>query len=353
MIIKTVDATSEKFINKNICDKNREEYVIDGEFQYQYTIEDCVLVRTTDHLPFNHEMLSGKTGHGYVSYTPQLIIDFIHKTCPDLSIDERKALWEKFEAVIEIERNTIHWCINGLVGSHGFNDFSERPFIVIEPLKYHIKDENLTALRAEDTYFTDRVKLSDECVIVINEDIYNQLKNDPTYEEEFKKYNIYLYRGTNENQAVVEVLNDLGYDSFSISSHGYGTSMNHDEMSEATDKMRQFIFNTVSENNLSAKPHFGSPLHWDEANKMDKHEQDIVKRILETIIKELNLGEEGMKKLCYYYEYNDDEDKEFVYEILKNYGFERLNKLIESINNETIAKLEQEKINDSLNKKRD
>lgn len=353
MVIKTVDATSEKFINKNICNKNREEYIIDGEFQHQYTIEDCVLVRTTEHFPFDHEMLSGKSAHGYVSYTPQLIIDFIHKTCPELSIEEKKALWSKLETVIEIERNTIHWCVNGLVGAHGFNDFSERPFIVIEPLKYHIKDENLTALRAEDTYFTDRIKLSDECVIIINEEVYNKFKNDPLYEEEFKKYNVYLYKGNNENQAVVEVLNNLGYDTFSISSHGYGTSMIHDEMTEATDIMRQFIFSYAKENNISQNAHFGSPLHWDEANKMDKHEQDIVKRILKTIIEELNLGEEGMKKLNYYYEYNDPEEKEFVYNILKDYGFERLSKLIDNINKETISRLEQGKINDSLNKKRD
>ena len=167
MIIKIIEANNDKNIHFGLCEKTQKNFEEDDEFVCTYTIDDCVLIRTTEHFPFNHEVLSGKSAHGVVKESLDIVSEYIWHKCPNLSEEEKINLINNLKIYNIIERNTVHWCINGLVGSHGFNDFSERPFIIIEPLKYHVNDKNLMSLLAEDTYFSDRVKLSDKAILLI------------------------------------------------------------------------------------------------------------------------------------------------------------------------------------------
>lgn len=364
MVVKVLDCTDDSYYGTKICDKNeiyiekdyfsfdKEEdtrtFHRDKKYGYNYSLDDLVLVRTTEFFPFDKTILSGKSAHGMVKELPQEFYSFCRLIEENKTSEEKQIINEKLKLVLKVERNTIHFCLNGLVGSHAYGDFSDRPFIIIEPLKYHIDDQNLVTLMPADTFFTDRVVLSDEAVLIIKEEIYDVIKNDPEYQSDLERFKIYVYKGNNEKKAVSDVLNELGYDIFSISSHGYASSMYKCAENEAIHKMNDNIKKIYEEHNIEPIIHFYSKYNEEENRLMCDFEEEIIKRILTAVVQELGLGEDGVKKLDFYYKYpNDPECKEFINDILIKYGFERLCNLIEKINNETIDELNKEMIHDS------
>lgn len=182
-----------------------------------YDLDDCVLVRTTDIFPFNGIVETPVHGNAYAFTSSDIIgeaiLDVLRKK---YSGDELLKESKKYEVCFEIFRTTIHFCINGLVTSHMYGNFEGRPYAIIEPLKHHIMDKSLCSLNACDTYFNDDMVLSDEAVLVITEDKFNEIKNDLLYVDTLSKFKIFVYRGNNQYEAVRNVLEKLGYDYFRI-----------------------------------------------------------------------------------------------------------------------------------------
>ena len=334
MIKGIIDATSDEYVFDRICDS--EDYSEDKE----YSIDDCVLVRTTDVFPQGHTILSPKNGFGVIKTLPEELRNYIYFNKDiNLTYEEKKKLEEQLSIYELIGRDTIHFCINGLVGDHAFNSFGGRPYTIIEPLKYHIEDKNLETLRVEDTFFSDRVNLSDEAVLIINEEFYNSIKDDPNYVSELESYNIYLYKGDNQSLAVAEVLNELGYDSFSVNSHGYVNGL---KSTEKAHDMYDFINNYAVANNISIRPHFGSSFHYEENARMNKILDEIVKKIFYIIARDLNKNEDVMNELDSYF--NEYKDKEFIKGIIDEYGLDRLIVLVSKVNEAVMKSIQESKI---------
>lgn len=135
-----------------------------------YTSSDIALVRATDHLPLNGVIPAIST----VPFVEKMH-DVAHEAV-DAIFNEQGIAWEdRKERVKDLTplstqyRSSVHFCLNGLVASHMQGNFTGNPFVIIEPFKEHENDDNILAVRGEDTYFKDGLQLSDKAVILVDE----------------------------------------------------------------------------------------------------------------------------------------------------------------------------------------
>lgn len=306
----------------------------------EYTIEDCVLVRTTDIFPSNQVIQTPLNAKACSKGESFYIGDIIHKKLkqkyPKYSIDESEC--EKFNEELnkyyvcyQSHRSTIHFCINGLVGSHAYGNFENRSFIIIDPLKYHL-DNSLKGLRVEDTYFNDDMRLSNECVILIKEEVFKSISNNAQYLNELKNFKVYVFKG-DEQIALKEVLKDLGYDSFMVNSHGYSNGL---DQSLAAGKMYNYINKFALQNNIGSDRHYYSKIKEEDDNKLFEHTKEVDKKHILYLLDNLNIPtelRENIKQVLE--EVNNMNYIKFILEPM-------LEKIIDLIGIDTIKKLTEE-----------
>ena len=250
------------------CNK---EYVGDSidNKEDEYTLEDCILIRTTDAFPFDRIIETPVHGNAFVygnSYIfDDVVADMVRNKHPDRSKNEenREKFFKELEEIkiaSKSYRSTIHFTINGLVTSHLYGNFENRAYTIFEPLKHHIKDSSLLSLDACDTYFNDDMKLSNEAVILIEKSKYEEIKNKEEYSEVLNNMDVYVYTG-NMEEAVSIILHDYGYDSFIINDHGYVNGLSDNtganKMWECLDKLRK-------DYGIDAISHFGSKFNLED-----------------------------------------------------------------------------------------
>ena len=337
MIIDEVDSSLEGHLKDSLTLTHQEYADFDYkgkciDFSYDYNIEDCVLVRTTNHFPFGGIIQTPENANAIMSDYPYGMSYSIEKIISNLPIEERKELEGRLKVNQRVRRKTLHFCINGLVGSHMYGDFSSRPFIIIEPLKYHIEDPRLLSLRPEDTFFKGDIQLSNEAVIIIRSEVYEMIKDSEKYKSELSKYKIVLYHGDDEVIAVNKTLNNLGYDAFVISGHGY-SNLPYAEASIC--KMNSFIYEYAKSHNISSDPHFYSDERYESIEQSSEESELISKNIIQIMTSQLNKSEEEREKLIKIVEkdiYLTEEDIENFSEFINEYGPYNFANLIAQIN---------------------
>lgn len=262
----------------------------------EYTIDDCILVRTTDIFPRNGIIQTPANGNAYSfgdsSFFGEIIRKKIKEEYPNHEFDVEQGEkyveeLNKFSVCFETCRSTIHFALNGLVGSSPYGDFSGKPFVIFEPLKYHL-DESLKCLRVEDVYFDDDMQLSNESSILISEENFNKMSNDLEFLEELKKFKVYIFKG-NQQVAVEQVLSDLGYDSFLISTNGYTNGL---KTGMAASSMWNFTTEFAIKNNISLDRHFSSQINYEDAIKRQEKGKEIDKLHLKYILDNSNVSQE-------------------------------------------------------------
>lgn len=305
-------------------DSNKEDlWLIDEELK-PYSLNDCVLVRTTNFFPFNHEVHTPLADRAY-EFTNSI---YFEEALRDIL--KEKGEEEKYKIFSKIPRETIHFAINGLVQSHDYGNFEGRKFIIIEPLKYHI-DESLLSIRPEDTFFKGNITLSNESVILMNIDTYESIKNDPNYEKELNSFpNIFVYSGNNEELAVKETLNILGYDSFLVSNNYFTNGSDKDyPAKEMTDFLREF----TKTHSIPQTAHIYTDEYKKEHEEIIKNAEEIDTRHLKYILENSGLPSEYieiiLEKSKYYY-LKDFKDE--IKELINKIGLETLANLTKEFN---------------------
>lgn len=316
--------------------KFERKYLIDDSLK-SYTLDDCMLVRTTDSFPFNHEihtpLYDGAYDFGGSIYFHYIIVDKLR----EIYGDKWEKEYEKYKIFSENPRDTLHFTINGLVQSHMQGDFEERRFIILEPLKYHI-DDSIRSLRPEDTYYKGNMSLSSEATLIINEDVFNEIKDNPNYTEELESYNIFVYQGNNQAMAVREVLNMIGYDSFLISNSYYTYAGEDYPASDMTDFINEFAKN----NNILQIRHSLSDDYNDEMEKRRNSAEEIDTRHLKFLLDNSDLQIEFKNRvldLCKYY--YTDEFKTIILELLDKIGLEKFSILTKKFNDMIILEFNE------------
>lgn len=333
--IKYIDATNVEIIEDSLDSTNKD-----------YSIEDCVMVRTTDIFPFDGIVQTPINGNAYEfsksTYFGEIIIDMLKNKYPDHSFNEDVA--EKYSkelseyaVVFETLRRTVHFTINGLVGSTAYGNFDNRPYVILEPLKHHL-DTSMKGLRVEDTYFDNDVSLSNESTIVIDEKTFNQISNDPNYMEDLSKFKIYVYKGNQQN-AVSLALNDMGYDSFMVSSHGY---VNGIEENSPASKMYDFVNDFAQKNNIPQERHFYSKLNYEDALARNEKSEEINKMHLMHVLDNSNVSPELSEQIKLLLEYRQDITS-LLEQVIKQIGFEQLKTLTKEFNKNYIETLKEGK----------
>lgn len=313
----------------------------------EYGTNDCILVRTTDIFPMDGIIQTPINGNAYGFGRSSIIGEAISKKVrekhPNYFMTEEagekysKELAE-FDVCFETCRRTIHFSMNGLVGSTAYGNFDGKPFVIFEPLKYHI-DSSLKSLRVEDVYFDNDMKLSNECSILIEENYLRENSNNLEFLEQLKNFKVYVYRG-NQQAAVSKVLSDLGYDSFLISSNGYSNGLS-DRMAAA--KMWRFVNDFAKENDISLERHFTSQINYEDSSARQEKARETDIKHLTYILDNSNVSEELKNKIFSllpdYLSYLETLMDELVEEI----GLDQIKELTKQFNDLYIQELKNNK----------
>lgn len=313
----------------------------------KYTINDCVLVRTTDIFPMDGIVETPINGNAYEFGRSSIIGEAISKKVrekhPNYYMTEEagekysKELAE-FEVCFETCRRTIHFAMNGLVGTTAYGNFDNKPFVIFEPLKYHI-DPSLKCLRVEDVYFDNDMRLSNECSILLEENYLKENSNNLEFLEQLKKFKVYVYCG-NQQAAVSKVLSDLGYDSFLISSNGYSNGLS-DGM--AASKMWRFINNFATQNNISLDRHFTSQINYEDSMARQEKGREIDIKHLTYILDNSTVSEELKNKIVPLLYEHPSYLESLMDDLVNELGLEQIKQLTKEFNDLYIKELKSSK----------
>lgn len=163
---------------------------------------DLVLVRSTDYFP-RHRLIETLDKHTM----PQKRDSYFDEELREITGNKDISKYDIFEF---INRRTIHWTLNGLVGDHAYGSFSNICCIIIEPFKDHIHDEGLLSIDEADTYFAQDMKLSPNAYILMPLKRYIEMLSDTKTKKDLEEFNIAVYDGDDEI-ATQMLLQDLGY----------------------------------------------------------------------------------------------------------------------------------------------
>lgn len=304
-----------------------------------YNINDCVLIRKTNIFPENGIIETPLHALAYEFGTSSIIGEVLIDKLREKYPNPEKLTEEikKYGIFFETYRSTIHFTINGVVANSLYGTFNY-PYAIIEPLKYHILDESLLGLRVEDTYFNDDMKLSNEAIILIPEDEVYEL------EERYNLNNLRIRTYTeNIEDAIKDLLQELGYDFFVVNDHGYrdGLSSNTKDA-----EMYKYIFEYSKKHSISQKRHFYSDIKIEDQDKRLEEAEKIdimhLKFILESGLVNNKLVEEILTLLedRFYYR---KEFNELISKMIDEIGLDNLLTLTEQFNKNIIEERNKRK----------
>ena len=298
-----------------------------------YTLDDCVLVRTTNAFPFNHEahspLLDNAYDFGLPFYFEFILSSILKEKYPETWEEEIKKYFTYYENL----RKTVHFAINGLVPSTMYGNFDFRSFIIIEPLKFHIETPPIS-LRPEDTFFRDKIELSEECALLLKFEEYETIKNDPMYKDELKNYKIIVYKGNNEVQALHNALNILGYDAFMISDHSYTIT----DRNKAAGKMASLLSHIADENDILQSKHRYTREFKEDSERMEERNRELDELFLNYIFINGKVSKETRDRvldLLPIYSYNANSEI-IIRKMIEEIGLEKLAELTRAFNKEML-----------------
>ena len=178
------------------------------------TEQDYAMVRSTNFFP-EHRLIETLDKHTI----PQPIGSYFESEIRELTGDYDPS---KFDVLDFINRRTVHWTLNGLVGDHAYGSFSNSNYIIIEPFKNHINDEGLLNINEADTFFAQDMKLSPEATILMPLEQYKKLMSDPKTRKAINDFKIAVYTGSDKTATEMS-LHDQGYVYGTIGTWGFLT----------------------------------------------------------------------------------------------------------------------------------
>ena len=331
MIIMDIDVTSE--YTRREIQEQRKDLLYDQRKKDGYTVSNFYLVRTTDFLatereikPLCHIPFIIKNNN-LVKFAIQ---DYMDETDPINFWTEEERFNERNNMIINNYlpyssqyRSTVHFSVNGLVSSHAKGDFSNRDFIIIDPLEFHLKNNDIRSFRMEDTFMYGDVKLSPEAVIMVKKERYEELL---LQNPQLSQYNVVLYTGP-EKEAVEAYLTSKGIITERISEHG------SDEHA-CTPQINKFRAKLKETYGIDSDPHFLSQEYKsdDECNLLV---WDYYNNLFYTfLLNKLGIQEpEYSVRLFDFMDYRKEEESRiYLIQIIKKIGLDNFKLIVEEFN---------------------
>lgn len=128
-------------------------------------------------------------------------------------LDARKSAIDEYLPLMSEYNSVILFALNGLVPDDieigvANNTFSDRDFVYIDDLDYHLTKSKVKSIVATDTAIEERVDFSPKAVLLIRKSRYDQLT-----EEEKKSIGISIkvFEGDDLRTIVADTLTEMGY----------------------------------------------------------------------------------------------------------------------------------------------
>lgn len=331
MVVATIN-TNDKFLRKEL-EERRDIMLFERRNQESYELQDFVLIRTTNYLekeryqrPLCHLPFIVKNNNVILSS----IHDILNEQEPINFYMEEDRYQERTQHIkanylpySSQYRSTVHFSVNGLVSSHAKGNFHNRNFIIIDPLEYHLKNNDIRSFRLEDTYMYGDVSLSSEAVIMIKEENYEELL---LQNPQLNTYNIVLYRG-DEKVAVEMYLASIGIISEKIGEHG---SLEH----RCSQQVRKFRDRLKENFNIDSDPHWLS-----KESKLDDENSLLIWDYYNNLFYNFMLDKLGINEQEKSFRLNDlmnmgkdSENKEYIKMIIKKIGLEQFKQIVDEYN---------------------
>lgn len=323
-------------------------------------ILNIALIRATNVIPFdgvihpvsNSRYLTKKLGGEFqnaisklleeLKIMPQEDYDKVYKD-PDYYdeyVNKCADITKKYLPLVSDYNSVVLFSLNGICPDdceHGFgnNTFSDKSCAIIEPLKYHINET--VSLVATDTAIKGDIKLSNEAIILIEENYYVSLsiEEKKKLNEQFK---IKVFNGDLKN-AINEELEERGYsyENLSLSSKddGIKDSLTSDELKDAIKNIRvQYglsnlkYFNLITARNGNEIPKYD--LIKDDYNNALFIFEYYNFMFLNFLLKVMNAPEEMINKLSKNI-YNKVYMKKIT-KLIKDYGIDKYLEIVNKYN---------------------
>ena len=194
--ITSLPDTTPFTVNNNGVLQVNKNYKSEIKLKDMEDTDQLALVHSTAFFPKEHTILSGYDGNkidreNTITETIELTYKGVTKSFPNYST-----------------RRTVHYILNDTVDSHGFGNWDNCPFVIIEPFKIHEK-EIQSSINPGDTWTQNSTKLSNKAIILVPNKLYKELTD-----ENIKNYNIITYdqdEHFTKKEATRIVLKSLGY----------------------------------------------------------------------------------------------------------------------------------------------
>lgn len=320
-----------------------------------YDLCDCMLVRTTDIFPTDKVVQTPEHGNACVYGTSEIfgeaILSKIRAKYPKVMSEEEEKRFSfelsQYDILFDIPRSTVHFTINGLVGSHLYGNFENNPYIILDPLEEHIDEESLVGLRVEDTYFKDDIDLSSRSTIMMPKESFEKAINNFEYIETLKRFNVVVFEG-DERLAVEHVLHNLGYNAFTVNNHGYVDSFSAEGVEET--KMITTVRKIANERGIPQDRHCYSEVYLSDFNKRVKKDEQNNKNYLFYVLDNSDAPDElkdrlrSLADLCDSYQMRNNP---LVRQFVDTVGLDQFRIITAGYNQQYVANINMKKQSDN------
>jgi len=156
------------------------------------SLSELCLVHKCDYMPYNNEIKSALSSGGE-------------------SIRSFKIGSESYDYTHKEQRYTVHFAVNGEVGSHDMGNWDIRRYAIIIPFECLVN--NLVSACSCDSFVRDKAPLNEECYILCPKDEVEKVRKNNNL------VNIIPYEGNNVSGFANAVISFLGYKCEKISNH--------------------------------------------------------------------------------------------------------------------------------------
>jgi len=206
------------------------------------SLSELCLVHKCDYMPYNNEIKSALSSGGE-------------------SIRSFKIGSESYDYTHKEQRYTVHFAVNGEVGSHDMGNWDIRRYAIIIPFECLVN--NLVSACSCDSFVRDKAPLNEECYILCPKDEVEKVRKNNNL------VNIIPYEGNNVSGFANAVISFLGYKCEKITNHGW---VSDDE----------YLYNALMRNkNLNILEHMSTEDYSDDLMKNSyNHILEIYSRLL-------------------------------------------------------------------------
>ncbi len=258
----------------------------------------------------------------------------------DEKVKENSRIVKEYLPYTSDYNSMVLFSLNGICpddNEHGFanNTFSDKKVAIIEPLSKHIDD--VITLNPTDTAIKDNVVLSDEAIILIDEELYNSLSVEQKGQLNSNNFKIKVFNGSLKDAIASELKNSDKFTSetlsLSSSSGGYMDSDTSSQLKETLNNIAlTYNISQVKFFNLLMNVDVQMPkydLIMDEVNNFNNVYNYYVRMFFYELLQYIGVDEQTANYLSEL-QYKDQQEQ--VMKLLKQFGISNYKKFVDNYN---------------------